>query len=324
VGLSVFLVGAVGAALAPGLGTVLLARLVQGAGGALILAGHQALLSLALPATRHAAGFGFLHAAVGIGLLAGPLAGGPLIAASGWRAGFVPQAIVGLGALGILLTSRRVDWDASEPTGGPRDLSALASWPVLAGLLAAFFCFVAMAANMYLMPLFLQDALGYGPGKAGLLLAAVPATIIVAAPMAGAWADRAGIRLPTGLGLLLVSAGIALMSRLEAGVPPLAIAGTLALYGLGAALFQGPNNSSVVGAVPPGLAGRAAGALVVARNGGQLTGVALATAFWKTRGGGSPAYRATFGLLAVVALVAAIPAALRAERRALAGQVPAP
>ncbi len=319
-GLAVFVAGAVGAALAPGLATVLLARLIQGVGASVILAGHQALLSLALPAERQAAGFGLLHAAVGVGLLAGPLVGGALIAALGWRAGFLPQAALGLLALGILLMSQKTE---REPFSGPRvhrDLAAIASWPVLSGLLAAFLCFVAMAANMYLMPLFLQDAFGYGPAAAGAVLATVPATIIAVAPAAGAWADRVGVRLPTSVGLLLVAAGIALMARLQAGAGAVAIVGALAIYGLGAALFQGPNNSSIVGAVPPSLAGRAAGALVVARNGGQLAGVALATAFWSARGGGATAYGETFWLLASVAGLAALVATLRRSPRTLPGQ----
>lgn len=310
-GLAVFVAGAVGAALAPGLATILLGRLIQGVGASVILAGHQALLSLALPAERQAAGFGLLHAAVGVGLLAGPLVGGALIAALGWRAGFLPQAALGLLALGILLMSQKTE---RKPFSGPRvhrDLAAIASWSALSGLLAAFLCFVAMAANMYLMPLFLQDAFGYGPAAAGAVLATVPATIIAVAPAAGAWADRAGVRVPTTAGLVLVAFGIALMARLQGGVGGLAIVGTLAVYGLGAALFQGPNNSSVLGAVPPSLAGRAAGALVVARNGGQLAGVALATAFWRARGGSASAYGETFWLLGTIACGAALVAALR-------------
>lgn len=322
VGLLVFLAGAGVSALAPGLGTVLAGRLVQGVGAALVLAAHQALLSLALPAERQAAGFGTLHAAVGVGLLAGPLAGGALIAAFGWRAGFLPQFTVGLGALGIVLTMSRPGKGPDRDARARGEFETIGSWPLLSGLVAAFLCFVAMAANMYLMPIFVQDALGFGPATAGLLLATVPATIILAAPAAGAWADRAGVRLPTTAGLLLVASGIGLMARLQGGVAVLAIVGTLAVYGLGAALFQGPNNSSIVGAVPPALAGRAAGALVVARNGGQLAGVALATTFWQGRGGGVAAYRETFWLLAGVAAAAAIVASLRRiPRRAPHGAV---
>lgn len=326
-GLAVFLLGAGGAALAPGLPLILPARLIQGTGAALILAAHQVLLSFALPAERHATGFGLLHSAVAIGLLAGPLVGGPLIAAFGWRAGFLPQVAIGLLALGIVLSSPKGGSGESRYTAVFRDLVAMASWPILAGLLAAFLCFVAMAANMYLMPVFLQDVLAYGPTGAGFLLATVPGVIIVIAPAAGAWADRAGIRLPTTVGLLLVAAGIALMGRLQGEGAALTIVGTLAVYGLGAALFQGPNNSSIVGGVPPSLAGRAAGALVVARNGGQLAGVALATAFWSMRGGGATAYAETFWLLAVVAGGAALVAAMRGPqalpaKRAIPGDQP--
>lgn len=122
---------------------------------------------------------------MGVGLLAGPLAGGALIGALGWRGGFLPQVAVALLALALLLPGQTPGGQEARQAGGVEDASALATRRVLAGLLAAFLCFVAMAANRYLMPLFLQDALGYGPAEAGLLLDTVPGTIIVMAPAAG-------------------------------------------------------------------------------------------------------------------------------------------
>jgi hypothetical protein len=52
----------------------------------------------------------------------------------------------------------------------------------------------------------------------------------------------------------------------------------LALVGLGMGLFQSPNNSIVMGAVPKNMLGIAGGMLAMVRNLGMVTGIAIAGA----------------------------------------------
>jgi DHA2 family methylenomycin A resistance protein-like MFS transporter len=77
-----------------------LARLVQGAGSALLL--PSALILATATATDEQARHrlvGWWAAAGGVGMAAGPLLGGGLVALSGWRAVFVVNVVIGIPAL---------------------------------------------------------------------------------------------------------------------------------------------------------------------------------------------------------------------------------
>ena len=113
-----------------------------------------------------------------------------------------------------------------------------------AGLLAAFFNFIAMASNMFLIPFFLQLQLGMSPARAGLIMMAVPVTILWAAPVGGWLSDRLGPRLPATAGLGLVTAAVFSMAALSGGASGLDMIAVLTLYGLGAALFQAPKTAA--------------------------------------------------------------------------------
>jgi EmrB/QacA subfamily drug resistance transporter len=160
------------------------------------------------------------------------------------------------------------------------DLGLLTQWSLSAGLLAALLTFIALASNMFLIPFALQDLMGHSAAVAGLVMMIVPVVILPIAPLAGVLADRFGSRLPTMTGLVAITVAITGMAQFRA-TTSLAFAGTvLALYGLGAGLFQAPNNSAVLGAAPVGRTGIVSGMLALARNLGQVLGVAVASAVW--------------------------------------------
>ena len=70
-------------------------RFVQGVGAAMIFATSTALLTSAYPVSQHGRVLGISTASVFIGLSAGPVAGGLLTGAFGWRSVFVPMALIG-------------------------------------------------------------------------------------------------------------------------------------------------------------------------------------------------------------------------------------
>ena len=163
------------------------------------------------------------------------------------------------------------------------DLALFRRWPFTAGLVAAFLTFVAMASNMFLVPFLLQQLMALSAAQAGLVMIAVPLTILCVAPLSGHVADRVGARLPATIGLVLVTAAIILMATFRADTSPLWATVVLALYGAGAGLFQAPNNSAVLGAAPPSHRGVAAGTLATMRQLGQVVGVAVASGLWTGR-----------------------------------------
>jgi MFS family permease len=204
-----------------------------------------------------------------------------------------------------------------------------------AGLLAAFLNFIAMASNMFLIPFFLQDQLLLNPARAGLIMMAVPLTILWAAPVGGWLSDRLGPRVPATAGLLLVTATVALMAFLSGGASPRTMIGVLGVYGLGAGLFQSPNNSGVLGAAPPDRLGTASGTLATMRQMGQVAGIAIASMVWVTRkqvylATGLPGlvaqgagFRDAFLVLAGAGLLAVVASVLRGRDGSQASQLPA-
>ena len=81
----VFGLGSALVALAPSLGWLIAARVVQAAGGGALIPGAIALASERLPAARRPIVFGIVGAAAEMGAVLGPLYGGTIIHLLGWR-----------------------------------------------------------------------------------------------------------------------------------------------------------------------------------------------------------------------------------------------
>ncbi len=104
-GFAIFVLASLACALAPALPVLIVARLCQGIGAAILVPNSLALLNHAYPqeSERHWA-VGIWAAGASFSLTAGPLVGGALIALSGWRSIFLINLPIGL--VGIWLTWR--------------------------------------------------------------------------------------------------------------------------------------------------------------------------------------------------------------------------
>lgn len=100
-GYSVFLSGTLLCGLAPGLGLLLLARCVQGLGGAMLLTSAFAGIPRFMPPEVTGWSFGILSTASGIGLTVGAPLGGFVSGLLSWRWIFLGQVPIALVALGI-------------------------------------------------------------------------------------------------------------------------------------------------------------------------------------------------------------------------------
>ncbi|MEU6558870.1 MFS transporter [Nocardia nova] len=127
VGLSVYGVGAVLSALAPGLGVLVLGNSVlQGVGAALLIPPVYLLTTVLFTGTAaRARAFGMVTAMTAIGAAAGPILGGLIAAGLGWRAAFAFQALV-VAAIGIS-TRRMRDPVPPDPSRRPDLLGAVLS-----------------------------------------------------------------------------------------------------------------------------------------------------------------------------------------------------
>ena len=143
--------------------------------------------------------------------------------------------------------------------------------------------FIAMTGVSLLLPFYLENILGYQARQVGLLLAVVPLCLGVFSPMSGALADRIGDRKVMTVGVLLMVIGYFSLSTLGEQTTALGIALRLLPVGLGMGTFQAPNNSAIMGAVPPEQLGLASGLVSISRTLGQTLGVAILGAIWAGR-----------------------------------------
>jgi MFS transporter, DHA2 family, methylenomycin A resistance protein len=102
-GLVVFAAASAACGVAPSLGVLVAARLVQGAGAAVLVPSSLLLLQAAYPDQRaRSRALGLWGAIAGIGAASGPIVGGLLVSAWSWRGVFflnLPIALAGLAAL---------------------------------------------------------------------------------------------------------------------------------------------------------------------------------------------------------------------------------
>ncbi|HEY6728615.1 MAG TPA: MFS transporter [Polyangiaceae bacterium] len=151
---------------------------------------------------------------------------------------------------------------------------------VSVSVLTGSMVFLASSGLVLLVPFFLQDLQGRPPAAAGLLMAVPPLVMGLTSPLAGWLSDRVGTRPLATLGLGVLAVGYLLVSGLRLDTPAWEYLLRIACLGLGMGLFQSPNNSAVLGAVPRQQLATASGLLSLSRLLGQATGVALVGAAW--------------------------------------------
>ena len=135
--------------------------------------------------------------------------------------------------------------------------------------------FAAQTLGQVALPFLLLLGLGRSPAQTGALMAAWPLGSIAMAPIAGRLIGRCNAGVLSAVGLGLMAAGLALLALLPAAPDNAGIAWRMALCGVGFALFQSPNNYTIVTSAPVHRAGGAGGMLGTARLTGQSAGAVL-------------------------------------------------
>jgi len=147
-------------------------------------------------------------------------------------------------------------------------------------LITGFITFVSIAGTLILMPFFLENILNYSTRQVGLLIAVVPISMGVIAPIAGSLSDRFGSRIITFIGLGILLFGYSYLTSLSGQTSSHSFVLLLLPIGLGMGTFQSPNNSAIMGTAPPDKLGVVSGMLSLTRTLGQSTGIAVNGAIW--------------------------------------------
>jgi EmrB/QacA subfamily drug resistance transporter len=220
----------------------------------------------------------------------------------GWASLEVTSA---LGA-GALLAALFVIWEmrASVPMVPMRLFRAPA---FSAGVAASFLFYAAMYGVLFLLPQFLQTALGFGPLGAGLRLLPWTATLFVTAPVAGAVVNKFGERPLVVTGLTMQAVGLGWIALLTApGIAYLALVAPLLLAGVGVSMAMPAAQNAILGSVAATEIGKASGVFNMARFLGGMFGIAAMVAVFSAQGGVGSAVRFSAGFAPAMLVAAAL------------------
>ncbi|MEU8584775.1 MFS transporter [Streptomyces abikoensis] len=196
-------------------------------------------------------------------------------AETGWTSPTVviSFAVAAASLIAFVLVETRLGRRGGQPM---LDL-ALLRRPSFAGLMGgalllqggAFGCLV-------LISLWLQSVLGLGPVEGGLALTPMAVVSFLVAAIAGRHIQRLAPRLPIGIGLLLIAAGMYLLyDAMSADATASSLVIGLAVAGAGVGLATPVLVSAATGSVPPQRMGMAAGAVNTFRQLGMTLAIAV-------------------------------------------------
>ena len=138
--------------------------------------------------------------------------------------------------------------------------------------------FFAIGATEILLPFYFQDACGFSPSIAGFLFAVIPLVNTFVGPVSGSVSDRIGAHIPTMVGLLIYSVGIALVGLLTQNSHIVVIVLALAFMSFGTSMFQPANNALFMGAAPADSLGFTGSFVMFVQNIGMAFGISGAMA----------------------------------------------
>ncbi len=247
----------------------------------------------------------------------------------GNMAGWTSRETVGALAAGTLLAVAFVVWELRVPAPMvPMRLFRARAFA--SGVAASFLFYAAMYGVLFLLPQFLQAALGYGPFGAGLRLLPWTATLFVTAPIAGALVNKAGERLLVVAGLLMQAIGLGWIAINAApGMAYSELVAPLLLAGVGVSMAMPAAQNAILGSVAATEIGKASGVFNMARFIGGMFGIAAMVAVFSANGAVDSAasfsagFAASMRVAAALSLLGAVAGLwLPARRRVTLAQMP--
>lgn len=248
----VYLLASIACAVAPGLGFLLGARVVQGCANAFTTPLLLATLAMITPKARLGRVLGTFGALQAAGQTSAPLVGG-IAAEFDWRYAFVVLAVVSalLGAIGLPAQA------AAPASAAPERLRDALTARVLRIGVVALLGWGALGGLSFLLAFRAEDDFGLSPGLRGLLLTGFGAAGILAARPVGALIDRIGPRRTIVVGAVVGAALVAAAGTLNVVIlvgfvwALAGVASQFVLVGVNAAVLgsSGPNRGGSVSVV---------------------------------------------------------------------------
>ncbi|HEX9471900.1 MAG TPA: DHA2 family efflux MFS transporter permease subunit [Bradyrhizobium sp.] len=221
---------------------------------------------------------------------------------AGWTSAEVLTALIA----GMLLTAAFIGWELRAPAPmvpmrlfKPRAFSA--------SMIASFVFYAAMYGVLFLLPQFLQTALGYGPFGAGLRLLPWTATLFATAPVAGAVVNKVGERPLVVTGLLMQAIGLGWIAiTASPGIAYSNLVAPLVLAGVGVSMAMPAAQNAILSSVAVTEMGKASGVFNMGRFLGGAFGIAALVAVFSSNGSVSSPAAFSSGFAAAMMLASAL------------------
>ncbi len=168
-------------------------------------------------------------------------------------------AVVGLASLFVFW---KVEHRVREPIV---DFALFRNGPYFGASAAAFALVGAYWAVMFFQPQYLQDVRGHSAVLSGLMILPITAPMVAISPLSGRLIGRFGARRLMTAGMACGTAGLLVLTQLEAGSDyRLLLAGYL-LFGIALGLVYAPMSTAAMAAMPAEKVGIASGVLAMDR-----------------------------------------------------------
>lgn len=332
-GIFLFTLSSLACGLSTSLGMLILFRIVQAAGAAMMFSISSAIIFQSFPHGEQGRAMGYIGATVAIGSIIGPTLGGLIVDQLGWMYIFLINVPIGITQL--MLSTRylkidenksrslNIDWigaltlvifmvslmallgdlatsftiqpaivilaliflsslvafivNESRQSAPLLDLSIFHYKMFVLASLSMILFFVANLMISVLGPFYFEGVMGYTASQVGLIYLIVPAIMVVGAPVMGWIYDKHQHRYFAALGMGIMAASMMLLGYLAGslGSDPKLILLPFVSLGIGAALFQSPNNTEIMRALPKGKINIASSFMATVRNLGMALGVSL-------------------------------------------------
>jgi len=329
IGMLVFIVGSSVCALSNGFEMLVIGRIIQSLGAAMLSANGLALVTYFTTPQNRGRAIGLNSIVLAIALGSGPVLGGILTQLFGWHSIFLinlPIGIIGYLVVQIAVPKAELVKETRFDTIGAAlffsflftliyyvtisasadltttiilisasvvsfilfiqrertfespliSIEVLTDKKISASITSALLAYMAMVPVSFLLPFYLQEALGFDQTMTGIFLIVQPLMISITGPIAGFSSERVKAKLQTTVGLLVQMFGLVFLGL---AVPDILLMGIgVAIMGTGLSVFSVANGNFIMTSAPK----KYMGVVSALTNLARTTGFSVATALTTT------------------------------------------
>lgn len=333
VGFAIFTASSLACGLSTSLSGLILFRIVQATGAAMVFSISAAIIFEIFPKGEQGRAMGYIGATIAIASIAAPMLGGFITDTLGWEYIFLINVPIGVVLLILAIrflklpetpsSTRTLDW-----VGGVTMVIGMASLIMMLGELAmevtisgamvVYLVLFLVSTTLFLIvehrhenplldmsvfrnrtfllanismillfigffmvnivgPFYFEGVLGLKPSQVGLVFLIAPIIMVIASPISGWLYDRHPSRYSAAAGITISGASLLYLGWAAYSMDLTLIVLGFVPMAIGNALFQSPNNTEIMRALPLEKVGTASSVSATVRNLGMTLGVSLSS-----------------------------------------------